>query len=226
MHPQQQLQQLQQQQQQPPQIYAQQRYSFVNGMNSMYVNPQIQYVQPKPSMVMNGIPQQIALNPPPNNEIFQQQINPPKPQQNQGSFYQPPIQPPQKISQPQPQPNNHRPMQSVLQSQINIPGVMKVQQGQQVQQKRSANTQYNNSGSNSSTSSFDEILSIEECASKIIMFITGEYNMESCLELYDKFDSYVSNSYNNCETQKIHMVYDLIRDENNDDGGEEDDENI
>lgn len=129
------------------------------------------------------------------------------------------------------------------------PQITKSQSPQQGQQKRMASNQgisgsINNNGGNAAAAGgggggggggnpnvqqYDAYLSVEDSVSKVIKAIIGESSQENCLLEYERFDCYVSLTYNHCESHKMRTLYDLIKDSNNpnydDDDYNDDDDN-
>lgn len=88
-------------------------------------------------------------------------------------------------------------------------GQFKQQQQTQLNaQRRNMNTQT----SNSVREAYDEHTNMEENITKIIKGIISEYNIDDIMVEYERFDCYVSCTYNSCELQKMRMMYELAKD--------------
>ena len=91
--------------------------------------------------------------------------------------------------------------------------ITKTQMLQESQMKAAVNVQCINGGGNAQP--YDEYLKLEENISFVLRALAGEPIQSNCLNEYAKFDFYVSVMYNNCDSQKARMLYDLIKDSNN-----------
>lgn len=227
---------MQQQQQQslppqpPPTLPAymnnQQKYSIHPGphVRQQQSQPiQINYMPQKQGMIgalgSGAQPQFPLVNQPGSESIPQNPVISMRPHDKTQYFHatqQQPQQPFQQIpqrmtlqqqQQQQQLQNAQRQMQNSIQHNNPTLGQFK-QQMQPNTQRRNMNTQV----SNSSREAYDEHTNMEENIAKIIKGITSECSIDNIMVEYERFDCYVSCTYNSCELQKMRMMYDLAKD--------------